>query len=188
LNRHSVENISHHQCLFEFVELDGVDGLYCGLDVCPKGFQGLDSLVLVYDVGDRSSFTALVEIYKKALELSGKTAVPVALIANKVDMFLDRSREVSDDEGREFAEAIGGIYAQCSAREGDGVREVIHQLMKTVVNDRLRFLEEKDLQQLRREKETRQKEEEPTKESRRAKLKRSVSEKLTFRLSVGSNG
>jgi GTPase involved in cell partitioning and DNA repair len=114
----------------------------------------------------------------------------VAVIANKVDMFLDHSREVSEDAGMEFTEAVGGIYKECSAREGEGVREVIQQLMKIVVNERLRLLDEEDAQLLREKEMARQKqnEEVQSKESRRAKLKRSVSEKIMSRLSVGSNG
>jgi hypothetical protein len=185
LNRHSVEIFSHHQCLFEFVELDGLDGLYSGGNACPKGFEGLDALILVYDVGDRTTFSALPEIYKKGLELSGKARISVAVIANKFDMFQE-SREVSEDEGIEFAEAIGGLYAQCSAREGDGVRELIQRLMRQIVGERVRLLDEKDMQlQRAKEKETSQKEQEHSKESRRMRMKRSVSGKIMNRLSIG---
>jgi GTPase SAR1 family protein len=177
--------LSHHQCLFEFVELDGLDGLYGGGDACPKGFEGLDSLILVYDVGDRMTFTALPEIHKKALELSGKADLPVAVMANKFDMFQE-SREVSEEEGLEFAEAIGGLFGQCSAREGDGIKELIQQLMRQVVNERVRLLDEQDMQlQREKEREKSQKEQEH-KESRRMRMKRSMSGKIMNRLSIGS--
>ena len=140
----------------------------------------MDALVLVYDVGARSTFYALPDIYQKVLNLSGKTNVPVVVMANKVDVYQD-SQEVNASEGREFAEAIGGIFGECSAREGDRVEELVQQMMKPVVKARLFSLEEKDLQ-MQSEKEMCTKKPESNKTSIRQRAKRSMSGKLLSRL------
>jgi len=191
LNHHSVETISNHRCLFECVEIDSPDSLQSDIsESCPAGWKSMNGLVLVYDVGDRASFTALPAIYQKLSKLSGKATgeIPVAVIANKVDMFQD-SRHVSHDEGGEFAEAIGGFFAQVSARECDGVRGSIQQIMRDLVKIRVAELDEIDERE-QREREVREaelREDEERNMTRRQKLKRNMSSKMS-RLSVGSTG
>lgn len=147
-------------------------------------------MLLVYDVGDRSSFTALSEYCTTILELTGKALgeVPVAVVANKLDIFQD-SRDVSYDEGAEFATAIGGIFAEVSARENDGVRKVFQQIMKECVKNRISVLDEKDESEKRKKvaREMAQKVTDEQNMTRRQKLKRSMSSKLSIgRLSIGS--
>lgn len=155
------------------------------MDACTNGLQALDALALVYDVGDWSTFTVLPEIYQKSRELSGKVDFPVVVVANKVDLF-QPSREVDADRGRELAEAIGGVYGECSAREGDEVRQTIQDIMKLGVKARLHSLEQQDLQSLRERDMLLQKEQGQSSMSRRAKMKRSMSQKIMSRLSNGN--
>ena len=139
----------------------------------------------MYDIGDRSTFSVLPKIYQTILELTGKVNVPVAVVANKVDMFQE-SREVDAEEGIEFAESIGGISGQCTAREGDGVKEIIQQLMKLAVKARLHTLAKQDMQLLR-QREIRKEKQEQSKKSKRENVKRSISERIKSRLSFSSS-
>jgi hypothetical protein len=132
-------------------------------------------------VGDRSTFTALPGIYQKLLALSGNPGIPVTVMANKVDMFQD-SQEVDADEGIELAEAIGGVYGQCSTRETDGIKNPIQQLMKVAVKNRLSFFEERDLQ----EKKINQKIVKQAQTARRTNIKRSMSQRIMAKLSITS--
>jgi GTPase SAR1 family protein len=176
------------------VELDSPSSLVNDIsESCSAGWGAMDGLVLVYDVGDRASFTALAKHFQKILELSGKAVgeFPVAVVANKDDMF-QHSREVSFDQGADFAGAVGGTFGTVSARENYGVREAIQQIMKEVVKNRVAVLEEKKEKE-ERERDVKKIEQDDIKEksmSRRQKLKRSMSSKISVmsRLSVGSTG
>jgi GTPase SAR1 family protein len=162
-----------------------LDGLHHTLDACTDGFQDLDGLVLVYDVGDRSTFAALPEIFRRVKELAGKAPFPIAVVGNKVDLF-QQAREVDPDEGTALAEAMGGIFGLCSAREGDKVREIVQQIMKNAVSARLQSLEEKELLSLR-ERDLRLQGSEQGDMSKRAKFRRSISQRLVSSFSM-SNG
>jgi 50S ribosomal subunit-associated GTPase HflX len=182
ISHHSLEHIAHNKCLFEYVEVDGLKDLPRAVGDSTNEAKTPDGIVLVYDVGDRSSFTALAEIYQTLLALSGKSGIPAIVLANKVDMFQD-SRQVDAEDGIELAEAIGGVFGQCSAREANGIKGPIQQLMKLIVNSRLSFLEEKELQ----EKEMNQKMVEQAQITRRTNIKRSMSERILARLSITSH-
>lgn len=158
------------------------------MEAVKDGEQSVGALLLVYDVGDRSTFMVLPEIYHMVHNLSENTDFPVAVLANKVDVFQD-SREASSDEGRDFAEHIGGMFEECSAREGDKVRGIFHEILRLAVKARLRSLEAKE-SKAKQEQEAKQKivpQPVPEKPSKRSSFKRSVSEKILSRLSSAGN-
>jgi len=181
---HSVEILSQHKCLFEFTEIDGVAGLSSQApEAYPEGVLALDALILLYDVGSRSSFSQIAEIYQSILSVRGKLSVPTAVVANKFDMFQE-SRQISDDEGMELAETIGADFAKCSAREGDGVKEVVKQIMRHAIDGRLREVAARDLNKERTEKKEREQEKMM---AQRARVKRTMSGRILSRLSWGSS-
>lgn len=181
---HSVQIVSHHKCLFEFTELDDVIGLVKAREAYPEGVGAVDALVLLYDIGSRSSFTQLAEIYQTILSLRGDSEpMPTAVVANKFDMFQE-SREVSDTQGQELAESIGAVFGKASAREGDGVKEIVKQIMRYAIDARLREVTAKSLKE---DMANREREQEKM-VSERARMKRTLSGRILSRLSWGSSG
>lgn len=140
----------------------------------------------MYDVGSRSSYSHCAAIYQRIAEATGKRRLPVAVVANKFDMFQE-SREVGEEAGRELADAVGAcFFAQCSAKEGDGVRDVVKAVMKRAVDVRVGELEERErVERVAREERCARREREV---ERMTRVKRSMSGRILSRLSWGSSG
>ena len=77
--------------------------------------------LIVYDITRRQSFENLINWIEDCKNSSPKTVFMV-LIGNKCD--LEKNREVSEEEGREFAEKYGMLFFETSAKTGKNVEEV----------------------------------------------------------------
>ena len=80
-------------------------------------------MLLVFDVTDRETFADGLQTWVEQLnEHCNSDELLLVLIGNKVDLgFL---RQVDEDEAREFADTIGAIYWETSAKTGLNVDEV----------------------------------------------------------------
>lgn len=94
-------------------------------------YKDTQGLLLVYDVSDAHSFDEL-DTWMAEARKHGLKKCPGALCANKVDM----RREVSEDEGREWAKANGMRYFETSAATGASVAEMFEYLFEEVVPKR----------------------------------------------------
>ncbi|MBY9001677.1 MAG: GTP-binding protein [Candidatus Heimdallarchaeota archaeon] len=81
--------------------------------VLPTYFKGSIAAALIFDITKRESFEKLNFWLGKLEEGVGK--VPVIIVGNKID--LDGKRQVSKEEGEEFADKLGTIYFEVSAKE-----------------------------------------------------------------------
>lgn len=76
-------------------------------------YKGTHIAIFVYDVTVKESFKQLEKYWVKSLEdIIGKDTI-YGLAGNKIDLF--DKEEVSENEGREFAEKIGAIFKETSA-------------------------------------------------------------------------
>ena len=69
--------------------------------------------IFVYDVTVKESFKQLEEYWVKSLEDKIGKDIIYGLAGNKIDLF--DKQEVSENEGKEFAEKIGAIFKETSA-------------------------------------------------------------------------
>lgn len=88
--------------------------------------QGIQAAMVIYDVTSRGSFESL-DRWFRLLEAQADPNISVMLVANKVDA--DRSRTVTFDEGRNFAEAIRVPYAEVSSRTGTNCTNLAELLL-----------------------------------------------------------
>jgi Ras-related protein Rab-2A len=77
--------------------------------------------MVVYDITNRESFNNIVNWIEDVHNQSPKT-ISIVLIGNKID--LENKREVTFDEGNEFAMKNGIIFMETSAKSGEGVEEI----------------------------------------------------------------
>jgi len=95
-------------------------------------YRGAQGIILVYDVSNRESFEALPR-WLSEVETYVNASVVKILVGNKVDK--EYSRAVSEDEGRKFAERMGTLFVEASAKTSVGVqqtfREVVTQIIET---------------------------------------------------------
>ena len=87
-------------------------------------YENFACAILVYEINNRKSFQNLsnwIENFKKSIP---KTTLTV-LVGNKCD--LEEKREVTEEEGRKFAENNEMLFFETSAKTGKNVEEVFKQ-------------------------------------------------------------
>ena len=94
-----------------------------------------DAVVLVYSISDRKSFDALDKWLLKISEASDISKKPIIIIGNKSDLDEDK-RQVSYEEGENFAKSKGYNFYETSAKNGANINEafndIFEQLFKTL--------------------------------------------------------
>ena len=108
-------------------------------------------VLFIYDITDKNSFTEIkswVKIVKEVLEIyksnkfKGKQAIEIVkevlddkfvmgLAGNKKDLFL--KEVINEVKGKEKAKEIGAIFKLTSAKEGEGIHELMESLLKEYI-------------------------------------------------------
>jgi small GTP-binding protein len=100
-------------------------------------FQNSDGAIVVYDVSNRTSFYMVKEWIESVLNNSGEN-VKIALVGNKIDL----EREVTYNEGQEFAMSNKMLYFETSAKENIGIDEMIRKFTLEVIEVKSRIFPE----------------------------------------------
>ena len=95
-------------------------------------FKNSKIVILVYDITNRNSFEELSYWYKQVEDTLGSNIV-FGVLANKQDLYLDE--EVSDEEGKKYAESIGARWGITSAvTQRDTFLTFIEDLIRDYMN------------------------------------------------------
>ena len=81
-------------------------------------------ILLVYDISNKDSFIHLPDWLKDLHDIK-KEEVIFALVGNKMD--LGEKRQVSEEEGKKFAEENDFIFQEVSAKTGDGFSDLFYK-------------------------------------------------------------
>ena len=89
-----------------------------------------DGIILVYDITYKKSFENLNKWLKDINE--NAKGLPIVLIGNKTD--LEENREVSKEEGNEFAKKISEEieFYEASCKTGENIKEAIRFLVEKI--------------------------------------------------------
>ena len=82
---------------------------------------------LVYDITNKQSFESIKTIWYPELTEYGEKYKIIALIGNKLDKYLEE--QVSEDQGKKFAEEINAVFKRTSALDGTGIADLFDQLV-----------------------------------------------------------
>ncbi|CAB3410448.1 unnamed protein product [Caenorhabditis bovis] len=93
-------------------------------------YRDADALLLVYDIGNRTSFEN-IRSWLAQIKEYGKESVKVTLVANKCD--LGSSRKVKSEEGRSLAKAYGIPYIETSAKTGHNVDRAFTEIARRLL-------------------------------------------------------
>ncbi|XP_048200423.1 ras-related protein Rab-17 [Perognathus longimembris pacificus] len=100
--------------------------------VCHLYFRGANAALLVYDITQKGSFHRAQQWLAELEKEFAPGEVVVMLVGNKTD--LGEEREVTVQEGKEFAESKGLLFMETSAKLGWQVCEafaaVAHELLQ----------------------------------------------------------
>ena len=89
-------------------------------------FKDAKAVILVYDSTNEKSFKELKEYwYNQVKDLKQV----LAIVANKCDL---AEKKVKDEEGKEFADSVGAIFASVSAKENIGITELIQKVGEAI--------------------------------------------------------
>ena len=88
----------------------------------------VDGLVLVYSTTSRQSFNNLENWIKQLNEVTDLSKKPVIIVGNKSDLV--NSREVSLEEGKNYANQLGYNFYETSALTGENVKEAFNDIFE----------------------------------------------------------
>lgn len=94
---------------------------------------GAHGYIFVYAITSKASFEKLKQVHENLLNLIGNDNVPMVLVAQKSD--LNEHQEVSENEGRELAEAWSCPFVQVSAKLNRNVVDCFHALIRQIEKD-----------------------------------------------------
>ena len=111
----------------------------------PMYTRDADIILLVYDVTSKDSFTHLSNWLKiftdNEIDIKDKI---FAVVGNKTD--LEDNREVSAEEWKKFAEEKNFIFAEVSAKTGDGIEKLFDVILKKMLKKKPKLLPHPQLQ------------------------------------------
>eukprot|EP00656_Telonema_subtile_P032578 TRINITY_DN3580_c0_g1_i1.p1 TRINITY_DN3580_c0_g1~~TRINITY_DN3580_c0_g1_i1.p1 ORF type:complete len:213 (-),score=55.97 TRINITY_DN3580_c0_g1_i1:193-831(-) len=99
----------------------------------PIYYRDADGAVLVYDVTDGESFEKVKTWVKELRKMVGKN-ICLSIVGNKCDR--ERERQVSAEEGASYAESVGAVYHNTSAKLNRGIEETFFDLAKRMLDAR----------------------------------------------------
>jgi len=89
-----------------------------------------DGFMLVYSITSRQSFEGLARFVERIVRVKEVDNFPIVIIGNKCD--LEKDRNVSTQEGKEYGKSIGRPAFETSAKSRFNVEESYHQLVREV--------------------------------------------------------
>ena len=88
-----------------------------------------DAVILVYSVNEKKSFNSLDMWLNKLSETSDLSKKPIIIIGNKCD--IDQSkRQISFEEGKQYAESKGYHFYETSAKTGENVEKAFNDIFE----------------------------------------------------------
>ena len=93
--------------------------------------------LLVYDVTRRITFENCIKWYNE-LKINTEKECVICIVGNKCDLVEEnpKRREVSTEEGREFARKNKTLFFEISARNNNNVVECFEELLQQIYNTR----------------------------------------------------
>ena len=90
-------------------------------------YKDAKAICLCYDITSKSSFNELKDYwYEQQVKLHVNNTPIFAVVANKYDLF--DQQQVKDEEGKDFAKKINGIFQQTSAKGNTGINELFEKI------------------------------------------------------------
>jgi small GTP-binding protein len=90
--------------------------------------KNVEGLILTYSIINRESFQNMDSWLQKLNDASDLSKKPVIIVGNKID--LEEKRQVTTEEGEEFAKNHGYNFFEVSAKTGKNVKEAFYDIFE----------------------------------------------------------
>uniref|UniRef100_A0AAV1VJM3 Uncharacterized protein n=1 Tax=Peronospora matthiolae TaxID=2874970 RepID=A0AAV1VJM3_9STRA len=97
--------------------------------LAPMYYRGAAAAIVVYDITRKQSLTTLKNWVKELKQL-GPDNIVIAIAGNKSD--LEERREVPASQARVYAEEIGALFIETSAKEDTNVSDLFIQISQAL--------------------------------------------------------
>ena len=88
----------------------------------------VEGLILVYSIANRQTFENLGTWLKQLDEVTDMSKKPIVIVGNKCD--LEKERQVSFEEGENYAKNLGYPFYETSAKNGTKVNEAFNDIFE----------------------------------------------------------
>ena len=95
-------------------------------------YRGAQGVIIAYDVTQRDTFDALPTWFNELETFTTSDDVVKIIVGNKVDK--EFSRVVTTEEGQAFADKMGCLFVECSAKKGVGVNGAFDELVNRIIS------------------------------------------------------
>jgi small GTP-binding protein len=100
-------------------------------NIAKNYFQSSDGFVIVYDISNSETFEKL-DYWIEQIKTNSQESSKMILFGNKSD--IEDSRQVSKEEGKEYAIKYNLNFFEVSAKEGTNVKEGFECFVKEILN------------------------------------------------------
>ena len=97
--------------------------------ISPNLIRDADGILLMYDISDRRTFDSINQWFDNINEIKGEN-FPIILIGNKCDL---EHREITNEEGKQFANLNKFSFMETSSKEGINIEESVKILVLDIV-------------------------------------------------------
>ena len=94
-------------------------------------------VILVYDITRIDSFNEIKNYWYNQIKENAPKDVIIAVAANKSDLY--EEKQVSDEDGEEFAKSIGAIFESTSAKNDSGITNLFENIAKKLLDPGFNF-------------------------------------------------
>mmetsp|Transcript_15189 Transcript_15189/g.44457 ORF Transcript_15189/g.44457 Transcript_15189/m.44457 type:complete len:223 (+) Transcript_15189:76-744(+) len=103
----------------------------------PIYYRDADAALLIFDLSDAESFAKVKHWVKELRRMVGRE-IDLCIVGNKVDM--ERARQVDRAEAEQYAEQVGALYGETSAKRNVGIDEIFMLLATRVLEKKRKEL------------------------------------------------
>eukprot|EP00457_Paulinella_chromatophora_P012579 gb/GEZN01012797.1/.p1 GENE.gb/GEZN01012797.1/~~gb/GEZN01012797.1/.p1 ORF type:complete len:206 (-),score=42.06 gb/GEZN01012797.1/:438-1028(-) len=125
------QTVALDDCIIKF-EIWDTAGQERYRSLAPMYYRGAAAALVVYDITSSDSFAG-AKTWIEELQRQGAADIVIGLAGNKSD--LDSKREVTIEEGKNYATENGCIFFETSAKTGDNINPIFHAIAQKLPKD-----------------------------------------------------
>ena len=89
-------------------------------------YKNAKAVIIVYSITNKQTFDEAKNYWYEQVKQNCHSDVIIAIAANKCDLY--EERQVSDEEGEQFAKSIGAFFASTSAKNDSGITNLFENI------------------------------------------------------------